>query len=178
MKAISFPPIIGPRPRCLILGSMPGVASLRRGQYYAHPQNRFWWIMSRCLHFDAALPYEERCRKLTAAGIGLWDALQSCEREGSLDAAIAPDSLRANDIAGLCRRTTSIAMILLNGGKAAQCFTKLIAPRLPHALPWRRLPSTSPAHARMRPEEKLALWAEALNAAGVQRRHSRESGNP
>ena len=168
MKSESFRPLIGRHPRCLILGSMPGIKSLQLGQYYAHPQNRVWWIMSRYLGFDPSLPYEKRCRQLKAAGIGLWDVLKTCVREGSLDSAIQARGLQANDIVRLCHKQKSIGTILLNGGKATEYFKRFVLPELGSEMEWHRLPSTSPAHARMKPEEKFKAWKEKMILAGLQ----------
>src|ERR1700736_657566 len=84
---ISFPPVVDDATRVLVLGSMPGEMSLRTQQYYAHPRNAFWCIMSELLRFDPCSDYQVRLRTLCSAGIGLWDALQACDRVGSLDSA-------------------------------------------------------------------------------------------
>src|SRR5574343_772220 len=93
----SFPPVAAPDARRLILGSMPGEASLSAGQYYAHPRNAFWRIMGDLLGAGPALPYPARLARLTAAGIALWDVVADCERRGSLDAAIVRESVQANN---------------------------------------------------------------------------------
>ena len=97
-QARCFPPIASPDARILILGSMPGRASLAAGQYYAHPRNAFWPIMGSLLDFDASRDYPARVDALKVAGIAVWDILDSCHRPGSLDSAIAalPPELRAN----------------------------------------------------------------------------------
>ncbi len=88
----SFPPIAAPGARLLILGSMPGAASLAAGQYYAHPRNAFWPILAALCHFPADAPYAARVAALQAAGVAVWDVLQSCVRPGSLDTAIERSS--------------------------------------------------------------------------------------
>ena len=93
----SFPPIESRNARVLILGSMPGIASLAANQYYAHPRNAFWPILAETIGFDPAIPYEGRVRAVTAAGIAVWDVLQSCNRDGSLDARIDRDTLVVNE---------------------------------------------------------------------------------
>jgi hypoxanthine-DNA glycosylase len=163
-----FAPVVGQRARVLILGSMPGAASLRAAQYYAHPRNQFWPIMGELVGADPALPYAQRLDRLTAAGIALWDVFSRCEREGSLDADIVDDTAIANDFAGLFDSQPTIRTVLLNGGKAEQGFRRFVLPALAdRELACVRLPSTSPAHAALRPEHKLLTWRQALRAAGI-----------
>lgn len=156
----SFPPITTPHARVLILGSMPGVASLQAQQYYAHPQNQFWPIMGTLLGFDPQMSYPERCASLQASGIAVWDVLQSCERAGSLDADIAPHSKVANNFPAFFAAHPLIQRVCFNGATAEQIFRqqKMCLPELELI----RLPSTSPAHAGMQREIKLAHWREAI----------------
>lgn len=169
----SFPALTGRAPRALILGSMPGAASLAAGQYYAHRQNRFWPLMGALIDARPELAYEQRCRRLVAAGIALWDVLASCEREGSLDSAIRDDTAQANDFGALFARHPTIAMVLFNGSKAEGSFRRFVLPVLVESgavaadLELRRLPSTSPANASQSAEYKLAAWREALQAGGI-----------
>jgi len=160
----SFPPIAAPDARVLILGSMPGVASLTAQRYYAHPQNRFWPIMGELLGFDPALPYAARCTRLTAAGIAVWDVLQSCVRPGSLDADIDAASSVPNDFANFFTAHPQIRSVCFNGGTAKALFRRHVLPGLGMPeLSYTSLPSTSPAHAGMRPAEKLQVWRSALD---------------
>ena len=165
-RVSSFAPVARADARVLVLGSMPGVASLTAVRYYAHPHNRFWPIMGALVGATPALPYEQRLQRLIAAGIALWDVLASCERAGSLDAAIrAP---LANDFAGFFAAHPRVSTVLFNGAQAEASFRRLVLPGLsapPPAL--RRLPSTSPANASQRPEDKLAAWREGLVEAGI-----------
>lgn len=85
---VSFPPVVGENPTVLILGSMPGEASLRAQRYYHHPQNLFWRMLGEALRFDSKIPYEERVEFLKQKGVALWDVLAACDRAGSLDSAI------------------------------------------------------------------------------------------
>lgn len=155
----SFSPLIAVQARVLILGSMPGLASLQANRYYAHPRNQFWPILGELLGFAATADYAERVKALHAAGIAVWDVLAECEREGSLDTAIDHRSEIANDIPGLLAAHASIRRILLNGQKAATSlrrhFPSMSIERI-------TLPSTSPAHASIDAEQKLAMWREAL----------------
>lgn len=155
----SFPPIADAGARILILGSMPGKESLRANQYYAHPRNAFWPIMGKLAGAAPELPYGERTLKLKAAGIALWDVLASCTRRGSLDADIAPDSIHPNDFAAFFGVHPHIERVYFNGSMAEQSFRKHVLPHLAHLpLQLQRLPSTSPANASLRFEQKLEAW--------------------
>jgi double-stranded uracil-DNA glycosylase len=156
----SFAPIAAPDARILILGSMPGIASLEAGQYYAHPRNAFWPIMGALFGAGPDLPYAERVARLKAEGVAVWDALQACEREGSLDSKIRSEV--PNDFAVFFAAHPAIRRIGLNGGKAAASFRKHAAHFLPANAQVHLLPSTSPAHAARGFEEKCAIWRAAL----------------
>jgi TDG/mug DNA glycosylase family protein len=164
LKIYSFDPVIQSNPRALILGSMPGKRSLEMQQYYAHPQNAFWCIMGELFGFAADLPYPQRLDRLTERGIALWDVLHSCERAGSLDTAIQMEV--PNDLPGLLAGRLGIRLICCNGGKSWSAFHRHILPRLSAerlaALELRRLPSTSPANARLSYAQKLELWQSVL----------------
>lgn len=153
--ARGFSPIAKPDARILILGSMPGQASLAAGQYYAHPRNAFWPIMGALLGFDPALPYPERAARLAAASIALWDVLHACSRPGSLDSAIDPDSVEPNDFATFFAAHPHIGHVFFNGTTAATLFRRHCPER---TLSLVHLPSTSPAHAGRNFADKLAAW--------------------
>jgi len=164
----SFPPIADARARILILGSMPGKASLAAGQYYAHPQNLFWRILGELTGADPASSYAARVRALKTQGIALWDVLASCARVGSLDSAIEETTIRVNDFAAFYRAHPQIAQVFFNGAKAEACYRKQVLLALENAAPapsYRRLPSTSPAHASVSRAHKLRLWLQALRQA-------------
>lgn len=160
----SFPALIRDDSRVLVLGSMPGAASLHAGQYYAHPRNAFWPIMAASFGFSVQADYAVRCAALLAHGVAIWDVLAQCERHGSLDAGIAIRSERANDIGTLLAAHPSIVAILLNGQKAASSLRRHHS-RLHIAT--HTLPSTSPAHAARSLREKHALWHHALQRYGL-----------
>lgn len=156
-----FPPICGDRPRALVLGSMPGTASLQAQQYYAHPRNAFWPIMQALFGIGADLAYAERCRLLQAHRIALWDVLKGCSRKGSLDSAIVQGSIEPNDLAGLLRDNPSIRAICFNGQMAEKAYLRHVLPGLSGNaadIGLHRLPSTSPANASWSFERKLAAW--------------------
>ena len=158
-----FSPVVGEGARVLVLGSMPGVASLRQVQYYAHPRNAFWPLAARIFGFDSGLDYDVRLRALQANGVALWDVLQACERPGSLDADIRGDTLVPNDFQAFLTRHPSIVRICFNGAKAAAMFRRHVLPALPGpGLEFFELPSTSPAHAAASFKQKLAAWEPAL----------------
>ncbi|MCH8550969.1 MAG: DNA-deoxyinosine glycosylase [Natronospirillum sp.] len=161
----SFPPIEPASAQVLILGSMPGRASLQAQRYYAHPRNAFWPIMSTLLGFDLELPYEQRLARLQAAGVGLWDVLQTCTRDSSLDSDIVESSIVANDFAGWFERHPGTQAVLCNGRKAWESYRRHVLPALPApsaGLPLHCLPSTSPAYAAMSFSDKLKTWQAAL----------------
>lgn len=157
-------PIIGTRPRLLLLGSMPGSASLLEQRYYAHPRNLFWPFMQQLFGIPVELGYQQRCQWLTAQGIALWDVIARCERPGSLDSAIKKSSVICNAIPQLLEAEPQIRKICFNGAKAAEEFKRHLLPVLQHRsdIKYVQLPSSSPAHASQSTEQKLALWAKAL----------------
>ena len=157
----SFPPISDANATVLILGSMPGKASLRAEQYYAHPQNAFWRIIERVAGIDAALSYEERCSRLTKRRIAVWDVLKACTRSSSLDSDIVESSIVPNDFGRFFASHAGIRAVYFNGAKAEQTYVKHVLPQLPEAmvgLQTVRLPSTSPANASLNFESKLKKW--------------------
>ena len=156
----SFAPVAAPDARILILGSMPGVASLDAGQYYAHPRNAFWPIMGALFGAGPNLPYAERVHRLKAEGVAFWDVLQACEREGSLDSNIRSEV--SNEFRAFFLAHPAIRRIGFNGGKAAASFRKHAAHCLPPGAEVHVLPSTSPAHAARSFEVKCDLWRAAL----------------
>ena len=152
-----FPPVAREDARVLILGSLPGEASLRAQQYYAHPRNAFWTIMKVIAGAEGG--YADRCRALEARGIAVWDVLSSSVRPGSLDADIDMRSAVPNDFARFFAGHRDIRLVCFNGRKAEQLFERRVLPSLPGLGPeLALLPSTSPAHASLCVEEKLARW--------------------
>jgi TDG/mug DNA glycosylase family protein len=156
----SLEPIVSKTSKALILGSMPGEASLKVGKYYAHPRNAFWRIMGELFGAGPSLPYEERVARLQSTGVAVWDTLQACIRPGSLDASITQEV--PNDFSAFFAWYPNITHVFFNGGKAEDVFRRRVLPGLPQAEAHRvftRLPSTSPAHAGMTLEAKVKEWS-------------------
>ncbi|KAB7632772.1 DNA-deoxyinosine glycosylase [Stenotrophomonas rhizophila] len=153
--------------RVLVLGSMPGVASLQAGQYYAHPRNRFWPLMGVLCGIDAALPYPDRVRALNARGVGVWDVIGQCERRGSLDASIVRGSEVPNALGVLIDGWPALRAIACNGGTAYRAFQRFIVPALldaAHEVPVWSLPSTSPANAAWPLPRLVEAWQPLADA--------------
>ncbi len=151
----AFAPVVDAGTRLLILGSLPGDASLAASQYYAHPRNDFWRLVGGVIGRDlAAATYPERLAMLRSAGIGLWDVIAGAERRGSLDAAIR--NAEAADLIGLIAGLPKLEAIAFNGARAARDGRRALG-AAPIVLTLIDLPSSSPAHARPF-GEKAAIW--------------------
>jgi len=160
-RLAGFPPIAAADARVLVLGSMPSVASLAKQQYYGHRRNAFWPIMGRLFGAGPELPYDQRKAILVGHRVAVWDVLESCRREGSLDTSIERDSERPNDFVGFFRKHPNIAAVFFNGQKAETAFRRHVLDSLQptqREMRFVRLPSTSPAHAGRTLAEKLAKW--------------------
>lgn len=139
-RKASFPPVVDMSTRVLILGSLPGDASLAAGRYYAHPQNQFWRLLSPVIGVDlAVLPYEARLSALRVAGIGLWDVVASATRPGSSDAAIRDAT--ANDVTALIATLPALQLVAFNGGTAWKAGRTMV-----QGVDTLALPSSSPLH--------------------------------
>jgi hypoxanthine-DNA glycosylase len=157
-----LPPVVDHQARLLVLGSFPGVASLREQRYYAHPRNQFWPLVGELLGVDLmAMHYDDRLAAVTQRGLAIWDVYAACNRAGSLDSAIR--DAQANDLSGLVRRLPLLQGIAHNGresGKSQRLTRTLGVAVFP-------LPSTSPANAGWSRERKLQAWREAFLACGL-----------
>jgi hypoxanthine-DNA glycosylase len=152
-----LPAVLAPNTRFVVLGSFPGVASLAAQQYYGHPRNHFWPILSAIWGVDlVALPYERRIAELRARGLGLWDVYAACRREGSLDSAI--ETPQPNDLSSLKHLAPQLRAVAHNGGESARAMKLTAALGLAVV----KLPSTSPANASWSFERKLAAWRAAI----------------
>jgi hypoxanthine-DNA glycosylase len=148
-----FPPVLDTHTRILVLGSFPGEASLAAGQYYAHPRNAFWRLLGAALSEPlATLPYEERLQRLLSHRIGLWDVLDACYREGSLDSAIRDP--RPNDFSPLKARCPELRKVCFNGKTSGRFAPQFAAAGFATLV----LPSSSPANAQLSFEQKLEIW--------------------
>lgn len=152
--AASFAPHVASDARLLILGSLPGVASLAARQYYAHPRNQFWRLLGEVIETDlASLDYASRLETLAQNRIGMWDVVKSAERRGSLDTAIR--SLTSNDLTALVSRLPDLRAIAFNGATAHSIGERQLAREGATLV---RLPSSSPAHAAMPFDLKREAW--------------------
>ena len=161
-----FSPVASDDAKILILGSMPGERSLEMQQYYAHPQNAFWYIVGQLLMLPSGLSYPQRIEQLKHQGIALWDVLMGCRREGSLDSSIENDSIVVNDFEAFYQQHPEIKSVYFNGAKAEQEYRRRVMPQLAERfrqLNTHRLPSTSPAMATLNRDQKLAAWTVILD---------------
>jgi len=161
-----FPPIADNNAVILILGSMPSIKSLEARQYYAHPRNSFWFIMTKLLDNTSGMDYEKRKALLLHNRIALWDVLNTCQRKGSLDSSINNDTTVANDFNTFFDDYPLIKAVYFNGARAQQEYNKHILPTLDakfSSIEYERLPSTSPAMASLSREQKLRQWKTILH---------------
>jgi hypoxanthine-DNA glycosylase len=161
-RLVGLPPIVDARARLVVLGSFPGAASLKAQQYYGHPRNQFWSILSALWGVDlSAAPYGQRTATMQAHGLGLWDVYGACRREGSLDSAI--EHAEINDLASLLHLAPGLRALAHHGGESARSMA--VTRKL--GLPLYRLPSTSPANASWSFERKLAAWRAVFADTGL-----------
>lgn len=159
-RARAFAPVAGPGTRLLILGSLPGIASLRAAEYYAHPRNGFWPLIGAVIGVEglARHSYADRLAALGAAGVGLWDVIAAAERRGSGDAEIR--SPEAADLGGLIATLPCLTAIGFNGATAARFGRRhLRGSAAAEHLALIDLPSSSPAHAALTLAQKRAIWS-------------------
>lgn len=158
-KSQGFAAVARADARILILGSMPGVASLEAAQYYAFPRNAFWRIMGDLFGAGPQLDYPSRLHVLNDNRIALWDVIQACIRPGSLDSAIRDEGMETNDFNDFFERHPHVGHVCFNGRKAAELFKKRVKPGLAVQCEYHVLPSTSPANAGKSYAAKLEAWS-------------------
>ena len=152
-----FPPVTRADTRVLVLGSLPGVVSLAKRQYYGHPQNLFWRLIGGVIGRDLVpLDYERRLETLLDAGVGLWDTVAAATRKGSLDADIKLHA--ASDLAALVETLPLLRAVAFNGGTSARIGRRQLAGV--DGIDLVDLPSSSPAYASVGFDRKLETWLE------------------
>lgn len=156
-RIYSFSPIISSESKILILGSIPGVKSLEKQEYYAHPQNQFWKLLFEIFQEEFSMDYQHKLALLKKYNIALWDTIESCEREGSLDTKIKNET--ENQIPELLKNYPNIKAIFCNGQKSYKNVIKLLGKDF--ELPIILMPSTSPLHT-ISFDEKLMKWSNIL----------------
>ena len=160
-RKAGFPAVVDAHTRVLILGSLPGEASLAVQQYYGNPRNAFWRLMEGVLDTPlVTLTYDDRLAALLARGVGLWDVIAEAERPGSLDAAIRGPA--ANDLVALIDALPALRLVAFNGGTAAKLGGRLIGDRIGTLA----LPSSSPAHAARSFAQKARAWGALRDKLG------------
>ncbi len=150
----SFKPVYRPDSRVLILGTMPGTESLRRGQYYGHKRNQFWKIMFTLLGREPTEDYPEKEKMLLESRAALWDVFYSCRRKGSLDRDILNEV--PNNIPELLHECPDLTHIFCNGVSAYKSLNRYY-PEAAAEYVCTALPSTSPAYT-IKFDEKLEKW--------------------
>jgi hypoxanthine-DNA glycosylase len=154
----SFPPFVNSQTKILILGTMPGIASLEKQEYYAHKRNHFWKIMYTLLdNLPISEIFEEKIQMLQVNNIGLWDVLENCERKGSLDIHIK--NQKENDFETLFKEFPGINTIIFNGKESHKYFLKKFGQI--KGITYYVMPSTSPANT-MTFENKLKIWSASF----------------
>ncbi|MFA5984232.1 MAG: DNA-deoxyinosine glycosylase [Methylococcaceae bacterium] len=168
-KLLGFPPVVGEGASVLILGSMPSAISLRTQQYYAHKQNAFWPIMGALFGALPILPYEHRKLILIQHYIAVWDVLHSCQRPGSLDANIDGATVVMNNFADFFDQYNGISHVFFNGAAAEKLYKKhdMVKQNQFREITYQRLPSTSPAYASLKLQEKIAQWQVVSQSAST-----------
>ena len=167
-----LPLIAAPDARALVLGSAPSVLSLQKGEYYGNPRNGFWRLMAELLGRPPGEDYGARTRMLVEARIALWDVLAFAERPGSLDASIVAASAAVNDFEAFFAEHPQVRAVFCNGRTARSFWDRRVEGRqtLPAGLALVTLPSTSPAHAALTLDQKVAAWRQVVEAAAAGRR--------
>lgn len=156
----SFPPFVNSSTEILILGTMPGVASLEKQEYYAHQRNYFWKIMHTLLYeLPISEIFEEKIKLLQTNKIGLWDVLENCERKGSLDIHIK--NHKENDFETLFKNFPSINKIVFNGKESHKYFLKKFGQI--EDITYYEMPSTTSPANTMTFENKLKIWSSFLD---------------
>jgi len=153
-----FEPIYNANSKILILGSFPSVKSREVNFYYAHPQNRFWRVLSKVVNKNVPVSIGEKRRFLLDNNIAIWDVIKSCDIEGSSDSSIC--DVEVNDIIGLIKKT-KIKRIYFNGKIAYTYFNRNFKENLDN-IEKIVLPSTSSANATFTFDKLLNNWKKEI----------------
>jgi double-stranded uracil-DNA glycosylase len=157
-----FSALVNMDSKVLVLGSAPSQDSLKKQQYYGHDRNAFWFIIASLFDTQELTTYEQKVTLLLNQGIAVWDVLQSCQREGSLDANINPQTITVNDFNVFFKTYPLVRTVFFNGQAAEKIFQRRVLPGLAYGVDYYRLPSTSPAYAAMTLDEKKKQWQQIL----------------
>lgn len=158
-KINSLGPIIDENSRVLILGSIPGKQSLEKQEYYGNDRNAFWKIIYSLYDRHIESGYGKRLIFAREKKIALWDVIETCSREGSLDTNIKNE--KVNDFENLFEKYPNIRKIFFNGTKAHDVFKKRIGFERFKNIEFEKLTSTSPANT-IAFGKKLELWKVIL----------------
>lgn len=159
-RITGFGPVWDNNTKILILGSMPSVKSLEVMRYYGHSQNAFWPILTRLLDIPSDTPYDLRLKLMNLRGIGLWDVVQSCQRQGSSDSSIT--QVVPNDLVRCKKECPALICIAFNGKTAEKLFRRYFTVSDFGCIRLLSLPSTSPANAMLSREQKWNIWRDSL----------------
>tara|TARA_R110002126_G_scaffold50193_3_gene138651 strand:- start:302 stop:778 length:477 start_codon:yes stop_codon:yes gene_type:complete len=155
---MSFEPVVNENTKILILGTIPGIASLKNQEYYGNPRNHFWKIIYSFYHEEySTINFKDKIEFLLSHNLGLWDVLKNCERQGSLDIAIKNQT--ENDFDSFFKKYINIEAIIFNGKESHRFFFKKYGQI--KGITYHIMPSTSPANT-MTFNSKLELWSTCL----------------
>ena len=148
-----IPPLYSKNSEILILGSFPSVKSRENEFFYAHPQNRFWKVLSAV--FNSPLPQntDEKKELVLKNKLALFDVIKQCEIKGSGDSTIK--NVIPNDLKPIIE-SSNIKHIYLNGKTAEKYYIKYSAPIID--IEFTTLPSTSPANAAYSLDRLIEEW--------------------
>ena len=152
----SFLPIVSQKPYVLILGTMPGIESIKQQEYYAHSRNLFWKILFETFQVPFSINYDDRKALILNNHLALWDTLKYCNREGSLDSNIKNEI--PNEINAFLKNHPTIEKVVFNGQGAMKYFHKYFKQHIPDQIDLITMPSTSPANASINYAAKIESW--------------------
>ena len=144
----------------LVVGTFPSVKSREQCFYYGHPQNRFWRVLSSVFNEPVPETIAQKRELLRRNRVALWDALYSCDIEGSSDLSIK--NVVPNDFSEIFENA-NIKRVLCNGSKAFDLFREFVTVKTSAEV--QRMPSTSPANAAWTLERLIEMWSVGLNIA-------------